>query len=88
VFPDARSTRPLLLLSGIIIALKPLNTMIMNKFIKVTIDGVVLYANVNHIVAVEPGKEGCYIYFSSPLNCSAVRKVDESCDEVLRQINE
>lgn len=31
--PDARSTRPLLLLSGIIItfALKPLNTMIMNE---------------------------------------------------------
>ena len=60
----------------------------MNKFIKVTIDGVVLYANVNHIVAVEPGKEGCYIDFSSPLNSSAVRKVDESCDEVLNQINE
>lgn len=60
----------------------------MNKFINVTVDGKVLSVNVNHIVAIEPNGNGSYLYFSSPLNSSAVRKVDESCDEVLRRINE
>ena len=60
----------------------------MNKFISVTVGGKVLSVNVNHIVAIEPNGNGSYLYFSSPLNSTAVRETEESREEILNQINE
>ena len=60
----------------------------MNKFIDVTVGGKVLSVNVNHIVAIEPNGNGSYLYFSSPLNSTAVRETEESREEILRRINE
>ena len=60
----------------------------MNKFINVTVDGKALSVNVNHIVAIEPNDNGSYLYFSSPLNSTAVRGTEESREEILRRINE
>ncbi len=60
----------------------------MNKFINVTASGKVLSVNVNHIVAIEPNGNGSYLYFSSPLNSTAVRETEESREDILRLINE
>lgn len=59
----------------------------MNKFINVTVDGKVLSVNVRHIVAIEPNGSGSYLYFSSPLNHTAIREVKESREEILSFIN-
>jgi hypothetical protein len=59
----------------------------MNKFIDVTASGKVLSVNVNHIVAIEPNGNGSYLYFSSPLNSTAVRETKESREEILSRIN-
>lgn len=60
----------------------------MNKFINVTASGKVLSVNVNHIVAIEPNGNGSYLYFSSPLNSTAIRETKESPEEILSLINE
>jgi len=61
--------------------------MIMNKFINVTVDGKVFSVNVCHIVAIEPNGSGSFLYFSSPLNHTAIREVKESREEILLLIN-
>ena len=60
----------------------------MCKFIDVTVDGKVLSVNVCHIVAIEPNGSGCFLYFASPLNRTAVREARESREEILSLINE
>lgn len=61
--------------------------MIMCKFIDVTVDGKVLSVNVCHIVAIEPNGSGSFLYFSSPLNRTAIREARESREEILSLIN-
>lgn len=62
--------------------------MIMNKFIKVTSCGETYNVSANHILAVKALDKGCGIYLSYPILNNACLTVDESCDEVLSQINE